>query len=53
MRSNAVGRRSRSIAHSNSAKAPAIRMIIRPAGLAISAASVKLRNPTSLWQTAP
>jgi len=37
--------RSRSIARSNSAKAPSICIIIRPAGLVVSIASLKLLNP--------
>ena len=36
---------SRSIARSNSANAPSICIIIRPAGLVVSIASLKLRNP--------
>src|SRR5437016_4163509 len=37
--------RSLSIALSNSAKAPTICIIIRPAGVVVSMASVRLRNP--------
>ena len=36
---------SRSIARSNSANAPSICIVIRPAGLVVSIASLKLRNP--------
>lgn len=37
--------RSRRMARSNSAKAPTICIIIRPAGVVVSMASVRLRNP--------
>ena len=39
--------RSRSMARSNSAKAPTICIIIRPAGVVVSIASVRLRNPAT------
>src|SRR5947207_9865279 len=40
--------RSRNIALSNSAKAPTICIIIRPAGVVVSIASVRLRKPALL-----
>jgi hypothetical protein len=41
--------RSRSIARSNSANDPTICIIMRPAGVVVSIASVRLRNPALAW----